>query len=225
MIVDLASSRGADVADELCSTEKFVAADVTDTAQAEAAACTATETFGQMDLTVNAAAIGPAHRLIARDGQLFPLETFKNTIDVNLLGLFDVVRRSALAMSRNEPGTDGERGLILNVASIAAFDGQIGQAAHTASKGGVTALTIQVARELERQGIRVMCIATGTMDTAMLPGLHDKRHHALLDLNGSPRRLGTAEEFARPCARSWKSVCSMAACYVSMQQPVWRSPI
>jgi 3-hydroxyacyl-CoA dehydrogenase/3-hydroxy-2-methylbutyryl-CoA dehydrogenase len=196
-IVDVAASRGADLAAELGPSAVFIPTDVSVPEQVEAAVAGAVEAFGGIHLTVNAAGISPAHRVIGRDDRLFPLSVFKQAIDVNLVGLFDVVRNTALAMSRNEPGEDGERGLIVNVASIAAFEGQAGQAAYTASKGAVAALTIQLARDLERQRIRVMCIAPGMMDTAMLAGVDEKRRQALIDVNLFPRRLGRPEEFAR----------------------------
>jgi 3-hydroxyacyl-CoA dehydrogenase/3-hydroxy-2-methylbutyryl-CoA dehydrogenase len=196
-ILDLPGSRGEEIAAELGDSVRFFATDVTAPDQVEAAVDGAVEAFGQIDVVVNAAGISPAARVVGRAGKLFPLETFKQAIDINLVGLFDVVRRSALKMSENEPGEDGERGLIVNVASIAALEGQVGQAAYTASKGGVAALTIQLARDLERQAIRVMCIAPGMMDTAMLAGVDEKRRQALIDTPLFPKRLGRPQDFAK----------------------------
>jgi 3-hydroxyacyl-CoA dehydrogenase/3-hydroxy-2-methylbutyryl-CoA dehydrogenase len=196
-IVDLPGSRGEEIAAELGDSVRFFATDVTATDQVEAAVDGAVEAFGRIDLVVNAAGVSPAARVVGREGKLFSLETFKQAIDINLVGLFDVVRRSALKMSENEPGEDGERGLIVNVASIAAFEGQVGQAAYTASKGAVAALTIQLARDLERQAIRVMCVAPGMMDTAMLAGVDEKRRQALIDIHLFPKRLGRPEDFAQ----------------------------
>jgi 3-hydroxyacyl-CoA dehydrogenase/3-hydroxy-2-methylbutyryl-CoA dehydrogenase len=196
-IVDLPGSKGEEIAAELGDAARFFAADVTVTEQVESAVAGAVEAFGRIDLAVNCAGVSPAQRVIGRDDELYPLETFKRALDINLSGLFDVVRHSALAMSKNEPGEDGERGLIVNVASIAGLEGQVGQAAYAASKGGVAALTIQLARDLERQGIRVMCVAPGMMDTAMLAGVDDRRRQGLIDLHVFPKRLGRAEEFGR----------------------------
>lgn len=196
VIVDVPSSRGEAFAKELGANAIFLPTDVTHTADVEAAVADAVERFGRIDLCVNAAGISPAARVIGRDGTLFPLELFKRTIDINLVGAFDVMRRAADAMSRNEPGESGERGLIVNVASIAAFEGQTGQASYSASKGGLVALTLPLARDLARVGIRVMTIAPGIMDTPMLAGAGDKRRQALIDLHVFPKRLGTPEDFA-----------------------------
>ncbi|HEY4097430.1 MAG TPA: SDR family NAD(P)-dependent oxidoreductase [Baekduia sp.] len=197
IIVDLPSSRGAEIAAELGDAVRFVATDVSEPEQVEAAVAAAVETFGRLDLTVNCAGVSPAQRILGKDRTLYPLEMFTKAVAINLSGLFDVVRWSAYHMAENEPGEDGERGLIVNVASIAGFEGQVGQAAYAASKGGVIALTIQLARDLERQGIRVMGVAPGMMDTAMLAGVDDKRRQGLIDLHVFPKRLGRPDEFAR----------------------------
>jgi len=196
-ILDLPTSRGAEIASELGDAVAFFPTDVSDPDQVEAAIDGAVGRFGRLDLTVNCAGISPAQRIVGKGGELYPLDLFKRAVDINLNGLFDVVRRSAGVMARNEPGTDGERGLIVNVASIAGFEGQVGQAAYTASKGAVIALTIQLARDLERQGIRVMGIAPGMMDTGMLAGVDERRRQALIDIHVFPKRLGTPDDFAR----------------------------
>jgi 3-hydroxyacyl-CoA dehydrogenase/3-hydroxy-2-methylbutyryl-CoA dehydrogenase len=134
--------------------------------------------------------------VVARDGSPFPLDLFRRGIDVNLVGLFDVVRHAAAAMARNEPGEDGERGLIVNVASIAGYEGQVGQASYAASKGGVIALTLPLARDLATWGIRVMCICPGVMDTAMLAGSTEQLRAALADINVFPKRLGRPTDVA-----------------------------
>jgi 3-hydroxyacyl-CoA dehydrogenase/3-hydroxy-2-methylbutyryl-CoA dehydrogenase len=174
----------------------FLPTDVTDTGQVTAAIAEAIDRFGRVDLCVNAAGISPAARMVGRDGELFPLDVFKRTIDINLVGAFDVMRQAAGIMCRNEPGESGERGLIINVASIAAFEGQAGQAAYSASKGGVVALTLPLARDLAKLGIRVVAVAPGIMDTPMLAGIDDKRRQALIDIHVFPKRLGTPEDFA-----------------------------
>jgi 3-hydroxyacyl-CoA dehydrogenase/3-hydroxy-2-methylbutyryl-CoA dehydrogenase len=196
VILDLPSSSGAQLATELGDAVRFVAVDVTDPASVEAAIAAAAAAFGRIDVLVNCAGVSPAHPMINRAGDMFPLDMFAGAVAVNLVGLFDVVRRTALAMSQNEPAVDGERGLIVNVASIAGIEGQVGQAAYAASKGGVIALTLPLARDLARQGIRVMTIAPGLMDTPMLAGLDDKRRAGLTDLAVFPKRLGVPEDFS-----------------------------
>lgn len=195
-ILDVPGSAGAALAAELGDLAVFLPADVTDTEQVTAAVADAVDRFGRIDVCVNAAGISPAARLVGRDGQLFPLEVFKRTIDINLVGAFDVMRQAAGAMARNEPGESGERGLIVNVASIAAFEGQAGQASYSASKGGIVALTLPLARDLAKLGIRVMAIAPGIMDTPMLAGIDDKRRQSLIDIHLFPKRLGTPEDFS-----------------------------
>ena len=196
VVVDLAGSPGADLAAELGPDVLFLPVDVTDSEAVSAAVATATEEFGRIDLLVNAAGISPAARVVNRAGKMFPLDTFRKTIDINLIGAFDVLRNVAKAMSENSPGADGERGLIVNVTSAAAFEGQSGQAAYTASKGAIASLTLMLARDLASWGIRVMSIAPGIMDTPMLAGIDDDRRAALLDLHLFPKRLGTPADFA-----------------------------
>lgn len=196
LILDRAQSNGAAIADELGDRAVFVPCDVTDTDEVEAAVDAAADAFGRIDLLVSSAGISPAARLVARDGTPFPLDTFKAGIDVNLVGLFDVLRHAARAMTRNEPGPDGERGLIVNIASIAGLEGQVGQASYAASKGGVIALTLPLARDLASWGIRVMCICPGVMDTAMLANATDELRQALADINVFPKRLGRPDDIA-----------------------------
>ncbi len=195
-ILDLPTSRGAELAAELGDAAMFAPADVRDTDQVAAAVAATVDAFGRIDVNVNAAGIAPAHRVVTRDGELFPLDLFRAAIDINLIGLFDVVRRCAAAMGRNEPGPTGERGVIVNVASIAAFEGQVGQAAYTASKGAVVALTLQLARDLAAAGIRVLTVAPGIMDTPMLAAAPAELKEALAKLHVFPKRLGTADDFS-----------------------------
>lgn len=195
-ILDLPNSPGPAIAQELGDAVTFIACDVSDPQQVERAVAQAVDHLGRLDLCVNCAGVSPAHRVVGRDGALFPLDVFRRAVEINLIGLFDVVRQAAGQMAHNEPGEDDERGLIVNVSSIAGLEGQVGQAAYTASKGGVAALTLQLARDLSRQGIRVMAIAPGMMDTAMLAGVSEARRQAIIDLHLFPRRLGTAEDFA-----------------------------
>lgn len=195
-ILDLPSSRGQAVADELGDAVRFFPTDVSQTDQVQASVEGVVEAFGRLDIASNCAGVSPASRVVGREHKLFSLDTFRQAVEINLIGLFDVVRWSARFMADNEPGEDGERGLIVNVASIAGYEGQVGQAAYTASKGGVIALTLQLARDLERQGIRVMGVAPGMMDTGMLAGIDEKRRAALIDLNLFPKRLGRPDDFA-----------------------------
>ncbi len=194
-LLDLDSSTGEQVAADVGAV--FAAADVRDRSQVEQAVGHAAEALGGLDVVVNAAGVGPAHRVVGRDGALFPMDLFEFVIGVNLVGLFDVVRRTAAVIAANEPNDDGERGVIVNVASIAAFEGQVGQAAYSASKGGVAAMTLPLARDLAGLGIRVMTIAPGIMDTPMLAGAPAELKESLAKLHVFPKRLGTADDFAR----------------------------
>jgi 3-hydroxyacyl-CoA dehydrogenase/3-hydroxy-2-methylbutyryl-CoA dehydrogenase len=152
--------------------------------------------MGGIDILVNAAGVVAAHRVVTRSGELFPLELFEWVLRVNLIGAFDVVRRTAGVMAQNEPGENGERGVIVNVASIAAFEGQVGQAAYSASKGGIAALTITLARDLASIGVRVNTIAPGIMDTPMMAGAPEELKQALADIHVFPKRLGRPDDFA-----------------------------
>jgi 3-hydroxyacyl-CoA dehydrogenase/3-hydroxy-2-methylbutyryl-CoA dehydrogenase len=197
VILDLPQSPGGTLAERLGEAALFVATDITEPDQVAAAIDSVIDRFGRIDILVNAAGISPAARVVNRRGELFPLDVFERTLAVNLVGPFDVVRRAALAMSQNDPRPDGERGVIVNVSSAAATEGQKGQAAYTASKGAIAALTLQLARDLADVGVRVNAIAPGIMDTPMLAGLDEDRRKALLDLHTFPKRLGTTEDFAR----------------------------
>src|SRR5438874_2538603 len=190
VILDVPGSRGAELASEVGESAIFLPADVTDTDQVASAVAQAAEAFGRIDLCVNCAGVSPAHRVVKKDGTLFPLDVFRRAVDVNLVGLFDVVRQAAGAMARNEPGPDGERGLIVNTASIAGIEGQIGQAAYSASKGGVIGLTLPAARELAKTGVRVVTIAPGLIETPMFAGLPPGATESLTASTVFPARLG-----------------------------------
>jgi len=194
-LLDVPSSAGAEVAANLGGV--FVAADVRDPEETEAAVDHAVDVFGGLDLCVNAAGVAPAHRVVTRSGDLFPLDLFSFVVAVNLIGTFDVLRRAAKHMTANLPGPDDERGLIVNVASIAAFEGQIGQAAYAASKGAVVAMTLPLARDLASYGIRVMTIAPGIMDTPLLDSASPELKQQLAAVHMFPKRLGEPDEFAR----------------------------
>jgi 3-hydroxyacyl-CoA dehydrogenase/3-hydroxy-2-methylbutyryl-CoA dehydrogenase len=196
IILDRVASGGAELAEELGPRCRFVECDVTDPVDVEHAVETAAEQFGRIDLLVSSAGVSPAARVVDREKNPFPLDVYRHGIDVNLVGLFDVLRHTAKVMSSNDPSDDGERGLIINIASIAGLEGQVGQASYAASKGGVIAMTLPLARDLASWGIRVMCICPGVMDTPMLAGASDELRQALADINVFPKRLGTPEDVA-----------------------------
>lgn len=173
-----------------------VECDVTSADSAEAAVKAAREQNGVAQLLINCAGIASVGRIIGRNGPL-PLADFERTIRINLIGTFNLMRLAAHDMSNVEPGPDGERGLIVNTASVAAFEGQVGQAAYTASKGGVAALTIQAARELATRGIRVNTISPGLIETPMLAGLPEAAQQSLREQPEFPKRLGRPDEYAR----------------------------
>jgi 3-hydroxyacyl-CoA dehydrogenase/3-hydroxy-2-methylbutyryl-CoA dehydrogenase len=196
MMIDINEQRGLEAATELGPSARFVECDVRDPQRVAGAVERSLDEFGRIDILVNAAGVAPAQRVVARDGSLFDLDLFKFVVDVNLVGMFDVTRNVAGAMARNEPDDGGERGVIVNVASIAAFDGQIGQAAYSASKGGVVAMTLPIARDLGNLGIRVVTIAPGIMDTPLLASAPQELKDSLAKLHVFPQRLGTAADFA-----------------------------
>ncbi|HZF58248.1 MAG TPA: 3-hydroxyacyl-CoA dehydrogenase [Rubrobacter sp.] len=173
---------------------RFVETDVTDERRARFAVDAALE-FGGLHGAINCAGVAVAEKVVDREGP-HPLESFERVVRINLIGTFNVIRLAAEAMSRNEPSKGGERGVIVNTASVAAFDGQIGQAAYAASKGGVVSMTLPVARELARSGIRVMTIAPGTFDTPMLADLPEEARESLGSQVPFPPRLGRPKEYA-----------------------------
>jgi len=193
VIVDLAASPGADLAQELGDAVRFMPADVRDPAQVQAAIDVAQEQ-GELRIVVNCAGVGTPGRVVGRSGP-HSLDSFQTVIDINLVGTFNVLRLAAVAMLGNEP-VDGDRGVIVMTASIAAFDGQIGQAAYAASKGGIVGLTLAAARDLADKGVRVMTIAPGTFATPMLAGLPPEATAALEAQVPHPSRLGDPSEYA-----------------------------
>ena len=194
-ICDLPSSKGAEVARELGERAQFVATDVTNEAQVQAAVDQTVQRFGGINVLVNCAGMGMAGRTIMRQGP-FPLEHFAKTIEVNLIGTFNCIRLAAFRMSQADANDEGERGVIVNTASVAAFDGQIGQAAYSASKGGVVGMTLPIARDLSSVGVRVCTIAPGTFDTPMLGMAPEEMRQALAAQIPFPKRLGRPSEFA-----------------------------
>ncbi len=194
VIIDLEGSSAPALVDELGADRAvFVAADVRDEGQVQAAVDRAKQ-LGEVRVAVNCAGIATPGRVIGRQGPL-SLETFRTVIDINLVGSFNVLRLAAAAMLENDP-VDGDRGVIVNTASIAAYDGQVGQAAYAASKGGIVGLTLAAARDLADKAIRVMTIAPGTFETPMLAGLPEETRHALEQQVPHPSRLGSPTEYA-----------------------------
>jgi NAD(P)-dependent dehydrogenase (short-subunit alcohol dehydrogenase family) len=184
----------ADLEGETPEGGRFVETDVTNEERVRAAVEAAVE-LGALRGAVNCAGIASAEKVLGREGP-HPLDSFAKVVQVNLIGTFNVIRLAAEAMAGNEPLEGGERGVIANTASVAAYDGQIGQVAYAASKGGVVSLTLPVARELARNGIRVMTIAPGIFDTPMMAGLPEEARESLGYQVPFPSRLGKPEEYA-----------------------------
>jgi NAD(P)-dependent dehydrogenase (short-subunit alcohol dehydrogenase family) len=176
------------------------AGDVADEDAVKTAVAATCERFGTIHINVNSAGIGGAARTVGRDGAM-PLGKFEHIVRVNLIGTFNVLRLCAEVMQNNEAQTDDEeRGVIINVASIAAFDGQTGQAGYAASKGGIVSMTLPIARDLGKRGIRVMCVAPGVFETPLLASAPDEVRQPLIAITQFPKRLGQPEEFAREVA-------------------------
>jgi NAD(P)-dependent dehydrogenase (short-subunit alcohol dehydrogenase family) len=193
IIADINEEAGAEHAKRIGG--RFVRTDVTDSDSVQAAVQAAGESFGGLHGVVNCAGILIGRRTLSKRGP-HDLESFARMVTVNLVGTFNVIRLSAAAMAKNEPGQDGERGVIINTASIAAYDGQIGQAAYSASKGGVVGMTLPIARDLAATGIRVMTIAPGVMLTPMVSGMPPDVQESLAAQIPFPSRLGTPEDYA-----------------------------
>jgi NAD(P)-dependent dehydrogenase (short-subunit alcohol dehydrogenase family) len=177
------------------SAVRFIRTDVTDAASVQSAVDLAVAEFGGLSGAINCAGIGVAERTIGRNGP-HALDRFVRVVTVNLVGTFNVIRLAAAAIARGEPNAAGERGVIVNTASVAAFDGQIGQAAYSASKGGIVSMTLPIARDLARDGIRVVTIAPGIFDTPLLGGLPEAARASLGQQVPFPPRLGRPEEYA-----------------------------
>jgi NAD(P)-dependent dehydrogenase (short-subunit alcohol dehydrogenase family) len=194
-IADLNNDAGTALAEELGHSALFVSTNVTDENSVQAAVQAAVARFGALHVLINCAGIGTAEKVLGKDGPS-SLASFSKVINVNLIGTFNAIRLAAAAMAENAPTEGGERGVIVNTASVAAFDGQIGQAAYSASKGGIVGMTLPIARELARYGIRVMTIAPGIFDTPLLAGLPDPARLSLGQQVPFPPRLGRPDEYA-----------------------------
>lgn len=194
-IADLESSQGKEVAERIGEPVRFMPADVTSESDARAAVAGVVEAFGGLHILVNCAGVGFPGRVLTRDGAPMDLERFEFVVRVNLIGSFNLLRLAAAEMVKQDP-PDEERGVIVNTASIAAFDGQIGQAAYAASKGGIVGMTLPIARDLAKMQIRVMAIAPGTFDTPMLAGLPEEARQKLAEGIPHPHRLGKPDEYA-----------------------------
>ncbi|WP_417465807.1 SDR family NAD(P)-dependent oxidoreductase [Kordiimonas sp.] len=197
VILDLNDKLGAELEASLGSAVTYVNTDVTDEAAVANAINIAKEKYGSVDIAVNCAGIGNPQKIIDRDGNRFPMDHFRKVVGINLIGSYNVLAQAAEAMQANTANADGERGVIINTASVAAFEGQIGQAAYSASKGGIVGLTLPAAREFSRQGIRVMTIAPGFIHTPLFDGLPEAAVESLTNQVVFPKRLGMPQEYAK----------------------------
>lgn len=200
IIADLNQERGYALADELGKQVRFCLTNVTDESDVQAAINRAVDTFGGLHINVNCAGVAEARKTLGKVDGVYgahSLAAFQKVIAVNLIGTFNAIRLSALTMERNEPNAEGERGVIINTASVAAFEGQMGQAAYSASKGGIVGMTLPIARDLARSGIRVMTIAPGLFETPLLASLPEEARLSLGQQVPFPSRLGRPTEYAQ----------------------------
>lgn len=195
MLLDVNDEAGASLARELGAAARFVKTDVTSETDGQAAVAATQHAFGRIDALVNCAGVAPGEKVVGREGP-HSLERFARAVSINLVGTFNMIRLAADAMSKQDADEHGERGVIVNTASVAAFDGQIGQAAYAASKSGVVGMTLPIARELARFGIRVVTIAPGIFATPMMAGMPQDVQDALGKSVPFPPRLGRPDEFA-----------------------------
>ena len=197
ILADRDDEKGIAFAEELGATARFVKTDVTSEDDIQNAIDTAKNDFGALNVLVNCAGVGMALRSWHPKHGSHPLDIFKTVIEINLIGTFNVIRLAAGAMDENEPNDEGEKGVIINTASVAAYDGQIGQAAYSASKGGIVGMTLPIARDLSRHGIRVMTIAPGLFDTPLLAALPEPARISLGQQVPFPSRLGNPAEYGQ----------------------------
>lgn len=195
VLVDVNEEQGTAQAEQLGDRARFAAADVRSEDDVQAAVDLAVAQFGSLEIAVNCAGIGPPSRIVSRKGP-HPLDLFQRVVEINLFGTFNVIRLAANQMAQQEPQESGERGVIVNTASIAAFDGQIGQAAYSASKGGIVGMTLPIARDLARNAIRIMTIAPGVFATPLVSQLPQEAIDGLEAGIPYPSRMGQPAEFA-----------------------------
>ncbi|MCC6794222.1 MAG: 3-hydroxyacyl-CoA dehydrogenase [Candidatus Hydrogenedentes bacterium] len=196
IVADMNADHGNRVASEIGANAKFVQTDVTNEDQVQTAIDTAVKTFGALHGAISCAGVGMAMRLVSKMGP-HPLDVFKTVIDINLIGTFNVMRFAANVMSQNEPNEGGERGVLINTASVAAYDGQVGQCAYSASKAAIVGMTLPVARDLSKLGIRCVTIAPGLFDTPLMAMLPEDTKRSLGESVPFPNRLGQPAEFAQ----------------------------
>jgi 3-hydroxyacyl-CoA dehydrogenase / 3-hydroxy-2-methylbutyryl-CoA dehydrogenase len=194
-IFDFAEDRGKKVASELGDAVNFCMTDITDEANVQAAIDKTIDAFGAINIAVNCAGVGIPAKVLGKEGPM-AMDHFNKVVQINLMGTMNVVRLAAEKMVKNQGNDDGEKGVVINVASVAAFDGQIGQAAYSASKAGVAGMTLPIAREFAEYGIRIMTIAPGIFRTPMVGGLPENVQEALGKMVPFPKRLGEPSEFA-----------------------------
>lgn len=195
VIIDMDGEKGQDLADQLGDGAIFIRTDVTDEASVHSAIDKTVEAFGTPQILVNCAGIGGSKRVVGKEGP-YDLASFARVIQVNLIGTFNVIRLVGSKMFSNTPNKENERGVIINTASVAAFEGQIGQAAYSASKGGIVSMTLPIAREFASRGIRVMAIAPGLFDTPMISRWPEDKRKAFEATIPFPSRFGYSEEYA-----------------------------
>jgi 3-hydroxyacyl-CoA dehydrogenase/3-hydroxy-2-methylbutyryl-CoA dehydrogenase len=197
VLADLNEEKGQALARELGENALFVKTNVTNEDDIQAAVDAAMTRFGKVNVLVNCAGVGDAMRTVHAEKGPHPLDRFKRVIEINLIGTFNAIRLASFAMLQNEPNVGGERGVIINTASVAAYDGQIGQAAYSASKGGIVGMTLPIARDLASSGIRVVTIAPGLFNTPMMEGLPEAARESLAKQVPFPARLGQPTEYAQ----------------------------
>ena len=195
VLADVNATQGVAFAKQLGAKARFVKTDVTSESDVKAAIEAAKTSFGGLSGAVNCAGVGAPAKVLGKEGP-HPLDVFQRIININLIGTFNVIRLTAAAMAEQQPDAGGERGVIINTSSVASYEGQIGQAAYSASKGGVNAMTLPIARELARSGIRVVTIAPGLFDTPMMAGLPEAARESLGQQVPFPSRLGRPDEYA-----------------------------
>jgi 3-hydroxyacyl-CoA dehydrogenase/3-hydroxy-2-methylbutyryl-CoA dehydrogenase len=194
-ILDVAQERGEEIANEMGDAVRFYYTDITDEKRVQAAIDGTIDAFGYVHIAINCAGVGTPAKVLGKDGPM-PMDQFNRTVQINLMGTMNVIRFSALSMVKNQGNEDGEKGVIINTASVAAFEGQVGQAAYSASKAAVAGMTLPIAREFTEYGIRVVTIVPGLFDTPLLDGLPENVKESLGQMIPFPRRLGRPREYA-----------------------------